>query len=138
MSSRARFSRWSLRALLASLCAGLSIVAAQERSVNDGVYSEAQAERGKGTFERTCTSCHDTNRFTGEAFLESWSGQPLGALYEVMRTTMPEDNPGSLKPQQYADVLSFILKLNGFTAGQEELRAAGEAMKAISMEKPRK
>jgi mono/diheme cytochrome c family protein len=120
----------------------ISIVAAaragQDRSVNDGVYSDAQAERGKVTFDRTCTSCHDTNRFTGEAFLESWAGQPLGELYDVMRTTMPEDNPGSLKPQQYADVLSFVLKLNGFPAGQEELRAADAAMKAVRIDRPRK
>jgi len=112
--------------------------ASQDRSVNDGVYGDAQAERGKVMFERTCTSCHDTNRFTGEAFLETWAGQPLAELYNVIRTTMPEDNPGTLKPQQYADVVTFILKLNGFIAGQDELGATDAAMKAVRMEKPRK
>src|SRR5688572_32308623 len=95
--------------------------AGQDRSVNDGVYSEAQAARGQTAFDRNCTNCHDTNRFTGAEFVQNWSDKPLAELYEIMRTTMPEDNPGSLKPQQYADVLSFILKLNGFAAGETEL-----------------
>ena len=54
-----------------------------------------------------------------------------------MRTTMPEDNPGSLKPQQYADILSFVLKLNGFAAGETELTGTDAAMKAVRMEAPR-
>ena len=54
-----------------------------------------------------------------------------------MRTTMPEDNPGTLKPQQYADILSFFLKLNGFAAGEAELTGTDAAMKAIRMEAPR-
>jgi hypothetical protein len=120
--------------IVATLAVTMAVGAGQDKSVNDGVYTEAQAERGKSTFERTCTSCHDTVRFTGAEFVQTWSDKPLADLFEVMRTTMPEDNPGSLKPQQYADILSYVLKLNGFGAGETELTGTALAMKAIRME----
>lgn len=110
--------------------------AEQEKSANDGVYSEAQAMRGQTVFERNCTNCHDTIRFTGAEFVQNWSGKPLAELFEVTSKTMPEDNPGSLKPQQYADILSFFLKLNGFIAGETELTGTAAAMKAVRMEAP--
>jgi hypothetical protein len=50
---------------------------------------------------------------------------------------MPEDNPGSLKPQQYADIVSFFLQLNGYPAGETELPVGAAALKSIQME-PRK
>jgi polar amino acid transport system substrate-binding protein len=51
-----------------------------------------------------------------------------------MSTTMPEDNPGSLKPQQYADVVAYFLELNGYPEGKAELDPA--AIKTIKFEKP--
>ena len=127
-------------ALLSSACV-LAVVAsataAQDKSVNDGAYSSAQAERGQTAFERNCTNCHDTARFTGAEFVQNWSGKPLSSLFEVVRTTMPEDNPGSLKPQQYADIVSFFLQLNGYPAGENELPIGAASLKSILME-PRK
>lgn len=125
--------------LIVSLClfaVSSALQAGQEKSVNDGVYSESQATRGQTTFERNCTNCHDTVRFTGAEFVQNWSGKPLFELFEVTSKTMPEDNPGILKPQQYADILSFFLKLNGFIAGDTELTGTAAAMKAVRMEAP--
>jgi hypothetical protein len=45
------------------------------------------------------------------------------------------DSPGTLKPPQYADLVSYILKLNKFPAGQDELKTSAEALKAISFAK---
>ena len=118
---------------------GASILATQgaQKSVNDGVYSAAQAERGQKVFEATCTTCHDPGRFTGPDFIKQWSGQPLHALFDTMSTTMPEDNPGSLKPQQYADLVAYFLQLNKYPAGQEELKGAAEALRTLKMEAPK-
>ena len=118
------------------LAGNLGVHAGQDKSVNDGVYSEAQAACGQAAFDKNCTTCHDTARFTGAEFVQSWSAKPLAELYVIMRTTMPEDNPGLLRPQQYADILSFFLKLNGFAAGEAELTGNDAAMKAIRMEAP--
>ncbi len=118
---------------------GASILAGQDaqKSVNDGVYSVVQAERGQTVFEAKCTICHDTGRFTGEDFIKRWSGQPLHALFDAMSTTMPEDNPGSLQAQQYADVVSYLLQLNKFPSGQDDLKGTEDAMRAVKMEAPK-
>jgi mono/diheme cytochrome c family protein len=105
-----------------------------QRSVNQAVYSEAQAARGQKVFEGTCTACHDTARFTGPDFVNNWAGQPLHTLFDTVSSTMPEDNPGSLEPQQYGDIIAYFLKLNGYPAGAEELKGDAAAMKAIKME----
>src|SRR5262245_32703104 len=92
--------------------------AAVSKSVNDGVYTTAQAERGQKVFEGTCTACHDTGRFTGPEFLKSWSGQPLSALFDLVTKTMPEDNPGSMKALQSAAVITCFLRLGKYRSGQ--------------------
>jgi len=37
--------------------------------------------------------------------------------------TMPPDDPGSLGTEDYTDVLTYLLQLNGYPAGEEELPA---------------
>ena len=120
--------------------AGLTPLSGQSpsTSVNVGVYSAAQAERGRKTFESKCTTCHDSARFTGDDFVKQWAGQPLHTLFDLMRTTMPEDNPGSLQAQQYADVVSYFLQLNEYPAGADELKGTDELMRALKMEAPKK
>ncbi len=121
-------------ALLVGAVVGASAGAAQPaRSVNDGVYTAAQAERGAKVFEKTCTACHDTARFTGAEFTSAWTGMPLKGLFDAVQT-MPEDNPGSLPPQDYADVIAFFLQLNEYKPGESELEGTAEAMGAIAME----
>jgi S-disulfanyl-L-cysteine oxidoreductase SoxD len=103
------------------------------RSTNDGVYSEEQASRGQSIFKSQCTACHDAARFTGEGFIKNWAGQPMADIFALVSTTMPEDNPGSLTPQQYADILSFFLRLNGFRHGDTELTGTADALKAVTI-----
>jgi mono/diheme cytochrome c family protein len=124
---------WTAILGLCLLTASAVMQAGQAKTVNDGVYSEAQAARGQTAFENRCTNCHDTARFSGDAFIENWAGRPLADVFDVMSATMPEDNPGGLKPQQYADILSYILKLNGFAPG-EELKPTPEAMRSVTIE----
>ncbi len=75
---------------------------APSKSTNSGVYTTTQGERGQKVFEAKCTACHDTSRFTGEAFLESWVDKSMKEVWDIASGTMPEDNPGSLKQQEYA------------------------------------
>jgi mono/diheme cytochrome c family protein len=89
-------------------------------SVNDGVYTAAQAQRGAGLFDDHCGSCHEPDRFAGRLFVTTWTG-PLDALFATVRKSMPEDNPGGLAPQVYADVIAYWLRLNGYPAGAERL-----------------
>jgi mono/diheme cytochrome c family protein len=108
---------------------------APSKTTNDGVYTAAQADRGKTVFEAKCTGCHEPSRFTGEAFFESWNGKPMKDLWDVASGTMPEDNPGSLKQPEYADIIAYFLSLNEFPAGEAELQGNAAAMAAIKVEK---
>jgi cytochrome c553 len=120
--------------------------AAGTRSVLDGVYTEEQAKRGQARYRR-CLLCHldelqgDAARqiapIAGEAFLEKWSSHTVKELFEKTSTTMPQDSPGSLSPQEYADVLAYVFQVNKLPAGKEELGAQNDQLDRILIEKPR-
>ena len=112
---------------------GVRQVSAQDKSVRDGVYTDVQADRGTKLFGQSCSGCHETDRFVGEQ-MKPWMGQTAYDLFTAVRLTMPEEKPGSLTRQEYADILAYIFKLNGFKAGSDELAGADEALKAIRIE----
>lgn len=121
--------------ILAFAVSSTSTVAAAQKTSSDGVYSAAQADRGEAVFKDQCASCHAPGDFTADDFLKKWTGKPLHELFDTVSTTMPMDNPGTLKPQQYADVIAYFLKLNKFPAGDAELKGSAEAMKAVTFAK---
>jgi cytochrome c len=114
------------------------------RSVLSGVYTDAQAERGAALYADACEHCHgkslegdrlnDTEPLAGADFLKARNGQDLGRLYRQIITRMPDDDPGSLTPQDTADVITYILKFNGFPAGKDELPSDGERLKLFRLE----
>ena len=106
------------------------------RSVKTGVYTAAQADRGQVLYRSKCASCHAPNRFTDDLFYTSFAGKPLWEMFDVISDTMPEDNPGSMKPEEYVDVMAYLLKLNNFPTGNTELPVGKDALSAIVMEKP--
>ena len=116
---------------------GIVTAAAQAptKSTYDGVYTAAQAERGKKTFGDKCTACHEPSRFSGETFHESWDNKALKEIWDVASGTMPEDNPGSLKQQEYADIIAYFLSLNEYPAGDAELQPNAAAMATIKVDK---
>ena len=103
------------------------------RSVRDGVYTAEQAERGAQVNRESCASCHMQDRFT-ETLLQSWAGATADMLYDLIRTTMPQDRPDGLSRQQYADLLAYIFQLNGLPPGEEELQASKQELQKILIE----
>jgi mono/diheme cytochrome c family protein len=86
-----------------------------------GIYSEAQAERGGDVFTSVCGDCHYTNEFRDQQFKFSWRRRTVADLFGHISETMPENAPGSLAKAQYADVVAYILSLNGVPAGNADL-----------------
>jgi quinoprotein glucose dehydrogenase len=97
-------------------------------------YTEAQAARGETTYRANCTSCHATSAHTGDAFMRAWDSRTAFDLFELIRTTMPVDNPGRLSREQYADIVAYLFKLNRLPAGERPLPADEEALKQIRIE----
>jgi mono/diheme cytochrome c family protein len=105
------------------------------RSTLDGVYTAEQASRGKTTFNDKCSGCHETSRFSGKEFQDEWDGKALKELWDIASGTMPEDNPGSLKQQEYGDIIAYFLSLNAYPTGEHELEGSGSAMAGIKIDK---
>ncbi len=120
--------------LVILLLLGPGAVAAQDseaRSVLDGVYSEAQAERGQRAFNTHCGECHITEEFSGESFQNMVGGDPVAQFYNFVRSSMPYENPASLSRRAYLDVMAYILYLNDYPAGDEDLPATVDALSEI-------
>jgi cytochrome c553 len=111
-------------------------------TVWDGVFTEAQAERGAGAYAANCSQCHAENLSGGGRFAalvgDSWMGnfqtKTVRDLYDFISTNMPNGaNAGSLSGQMYLDLAAFILQSNGMPAGEAELTAdSGEGVVIIA------
>ena len=112
-----------------------------QRSVAEGMYTQAQRTRGQQIFAAECADCHGADltgsdtapSLSGLEFAGAWKGASLGELFEKIGT-MPPTSPGKLNPQQSADVLSFVISRNSFPAGQAELPRDLAALKGIRFE----
>lgn len=104
------------------------------RTTAAGVYTDAQAKRGRDTYAMQCKSCHTPASHTGVIFAQWWDRKPLSELYQFMVTRMPKNEPGSLQPDEYVDVMAYLLKLNDLPSGSDPLPADSVAMKKIRIE----
>jgi cytochrome c1 len=104
------------------------------KSVWKGVYTEEQASRGDAEHQNNCTSCHGAEKYAGEAFAKNWVGRTVFDLFDQIKTTMPDDNPGGLTAQQYKDIVAYILKTNGIPAGTDSLPGDPEAMRLLKID----
>ena len=107
-----------------------------DRPVSIGVYTDGQAKRGAEVFLVNCVSCHSTKDYSGETFKLAWVSRTAFDIFDQIRKLMPEDNPGILSAQQYADVVAYIFSLNGYPTGQTELPAQDAPLKRMKIDAP--
>jgi mono/diheme cytochrome c family protein len=128
------------RAVLGAAALGLALTLVAQtspRSVRDGVFSAAQAERGARVFESVCVDCHEMAEFIGAgAYLDEVEGQPLWETFDYISTEMPEDDPASLRPEEYAAVLAYIFSVYGLPSGEAELAVQQESLETITIVRP--
>jgi mono/diheme cytochrome c family protein len=106
-----------------------TLVLAQEKTVDQGVYTTAQAARGAKLFEGNCTMCHrepggNAPVLAGERFTKTFSDATLQTVFTTIKTTMPRNAPGSLSDAEYVDVVAHLLKINSYADGMNELGVA--------------
>jgi mono/diheme cytochrome c family protein len=130
---------WLALALTTAPSAALDATAASA-----GVYSADQAERGSHLYSAHCAACHGpalegvdvAPPLSGTTFLSNWTGQTVGALAKRIRTTMPLDEPGRLGVGATADIVAYILDVNGYPAGAAALPGAGAPAEQIRLDPP--
>jgi mono/diheme cytochrome c family protein len=93
-------------------------------------YTSDQAQQGAAIYATQCAACHGAQlegtvgpALIGTSFLQLAAAQHLTpkSLLDVIATTMPMATPGSLKPEQYASLVAFILERAGYPAGDKPL-----------------
>jgi len=128
------------------LAAAIAILfAAQGKTTQDGVYTEAQAKRGEQIYTKACASCHAADLSgSGQApaladadFNKEWDSQPLSDLFDRIHATMPADAPGTMKPEEVADVMAFIFAKAHIPSGAADLPSDSAALKLITYKAPR-
>ncbi len=100
-------------------------------STLSGVYTNEQASRGKDVYAGSCRSCHVPASHTGATFATWWRGKQLSDLFTFVSTRMPKNDPGSLAPEDAADVVAYLLKMNAMPAGAVALPADIDSLKKI-------
>ena len=101
------------------------------RSVLDGVFTARQASRGDTRFQQVCAACHSISEFRGGRFRLVWVGRTVGELFQTVSTLMPEDDPGSLSAKEYSAIISYMLRENGYPAGEQELATDAPTLQDI-------
>ena len=108
-------------------------------STLDGVFTSAQARRGRRVYNQNCASCHGQGLRGGEMapgiagsdFIVFWTELPVGSLFERIRVSMPEDGPGRLSDEEYTDVVAYMLDRSDYPSGDTELPADKAALDEI-------
>ena len=64
-------------------------------------------------------------------FAAKWEGRSVGDLFDLIRLTMPDNDPGALSREEYADLVAYILAVNKFPTGTTEISTSLEPLKQI-------
>jgi mono/diheme cytochrome c family protein len=122
----------TILALVALLACAVALRAQDTPRIWQGVYTTAQAERGKAVFSTACIRCHGADlagttapALKGDRFQSSWGGGMIESLFGKIRDTMPPNFGTILDDKAKLDIVSYILQTNGFPAGTAELLVGG-------------
>ena len=123
--------------LLSALLVTVPLVAGAQ-SAKPALFTAEQATQGASVYSQSCAACHGTQlegvaapALKGSVFGEMAAAQSLTAqtLLDVIANTMPQSDPGSLKPEDNAAVTAYILQQNGYPAGTAPLANGAAGMK---------
>ena len=63
-----------------------------------------------------------------------WRGKPLSDLFTFVSTRMPKNDPGSLAPEDVADVMAYLLKMNAMPVGPSRAAARRRLAEEVRIE----
>lgn len=102
-------------------------------------FTAEQAQRGREAYVAHCAECHGFDYtpddfspgLRGAAFDWFWEGRTVLEFYETVRTRMPWGNANSLPTHVYVDIVAHILAINEYPAGDAELVADDDLLRAL-------
>ncbi len=97
-------------------------------------YTVEQLTAGSAAYTEYCAMCHgenlrllETAELAGPAFAARWAERDASELYDLLRSTMPPEGPGSLPEETYVEIVAYMLEANGGEPDEEPLTAAATA-----------
>ena len=121
-----------------------ALILAQAANVSSGAYTSQQASRGKTAYTGSCAACHledlsgdaFATPLIGETFKQRWQDSNVGELFTVVKATMPATKPGSLTDEMYADIIAYLLMMNNYPPGAQELGKDADTLSKITFKNP--
>ena len=115
--------------ILAAMVVAMTGRAQEFNSRSIATYTAEQAAQGKAVYAKSCASCHGqalggsefASALNGMTFSRNWGGKSAVELFTYINTKMPPATPGQLGPEAAAQVIAYVLQVNGIQAGQSEL-----------------
>ena len=112
-----------------------------KKTAFDGVFTAAQADRGKENFlTGRCGGCHKLDlsgdrgpTLKGDDFLAHWDNGSVATLFDKIRETMPPNAPNETTDDAKIDIVAYLLQQNGYPAGKAELRAEADSLGIIDL-----
>lgn len=116
--------------------AGLDDIRMAKKGIWDGVFTTAQADRGKAALlQNGCNGCHGADlagergpSLKGERFIKAWENGSVNRLFTKIRDTMPPLNAEQVPPNTKVDIIAYLLLTNGFPPGSSELAVEPAAL----------
>lgn len=135
LSARSRVARLFAAALL--LSGSYATTGSAQDPLPAPVDSAAEAvkqlELGEQWFRAACFECHATGALANADFRLKWTGRSAYDLFESIRSTMPESDPGSLTQGTYVAVVSYLMKMNGMPVGTSALPADSAGLSIVKL-----
>lgn len=114
---------------VASLVFASAVAGQEDVSTTDATpayYTQEQAARGENAYLTNCSGCHGYNMIDTFA-----SYGDADDFHSVISLTMPWEDPGMLPDQFYIDMVAYMLRENGFPAGDTELAIDRDLLRSI-------
>ncbi len=85
-------------------------------------------------FKKSCLECHVPDDYIGDAFKSKFVGGTVYDMWEQIRSSMPQADPGSLTKEQYTDLVAYLFQLNALPTRDADMPAVVDSLKAIKVE----
>ena len=130
-----------MKRMLAVIAAALSLAAAQGALADGtGWFTPDQVAQGSWEYSQRCSTCHGAQlqgtgapALKGRVFNLQWNGKTLKDLYSYVHQQMPLGKADSLKGQEYADIVAYILAQSGMPTGNEKFTPSSPMDRVLAL-----